>query len=331
MHLIMATPNTTIVFGPTGNVGSATARSIRQHGAKVVLAMRDPRKPIPGLTAGQEAEAGFERIQADLTEPETIASAVNQTKAKRAFIYVTFGASDNMRASIAALRSAGIEFVVFLSSDSIKGEIRNVSPTDLTAWIHAQVEINLEEIFGPEHFVAVRPTYFASNALWWKRMVSEGEVKMAYPNAKFDWISPEDIGAVCGTLLAEGPRVFDGTKKNVIRLSGPELISSGDAVRIIEKVIGKNIKITELDEKEGLEIYVKGHGLPEPVAKGLIEVLRKSSSDGGDDELYPGYVYEEAKDNVRKFAGGQLTRFHAWVVENKHEFLINRHMDLADQ
>jgi uncharacterized protein YbjT (DUF2867 family) len=161
-------------------------------------------------------------------------------------------------------------------------------------------------------------------------MVREGEVKMAYPNAKFDWISPEDIGAVCGTLLAEGPRVFDGTKQNVIRLSGPELISLGDAVRIIEKVIGKNIKTTELDEQEGLEIYVKGHGLPEPVAKGLIEVLRNSTS-GGDDELYPGLVYEEAKDNVRKYAGGQLTRFHAWVVENKHEFLTNRHVGLADQ
>jgi NAD(P)-dependent dehydrogenase (short-subunit alcohol dehydrogenase family) len=114
----------TIVFGPTGNVGFAAARGAQQHGAKVFLAMRDPRKPIPSLSAEQEAQGGFERVQADLTKPETIAMAVNQTGAKHAFIYVTFGTSDNMRSSIMALKSAGIKFVVFLSSDGIQSDIR---------------------------------------------------------------------------------------------------------------------------------------------------------------------------------------------------------------
>lgn len=318
---IMSSPDATIVFGPTGNVGSATARCMRQHGTRVVLAMRDPRKPIPGLTASQEAEAQFERVQADLTKPETINSAVTQTKAKRAFIYVAFGTPDNMRASVTALQSAGIEFVVLLSSDAIQGSPRDVSPADFVAWAHAQVEINLEEIFGPERFVAVRPTYFASNALWWKRMISEGEVRMAYPNAKFDWISPEDIGVVCGNLLAEGPRIFHDTNNNVIRLSGPELISLGDAVRIIGRVIGKSIGITEVDEQKGLEIYVDDFGIPESVGNGMLQAMRISSSDGGEHVLYPSHAYEEAKDNVRKYARGQFTTLHEWVAEHKDEFL----------
>jgi uncharacterized protein YbjT (DUF2867 family) len=308
----------TIVFGPTGNVGSATARSAQQQGAKVVLAMRDPQKPIPGLSVEQEAEGGFERIQADLTKPETIAMAVNQTGAKHAFIYAAFGTSDNMRSCITALKSAGIKFVVFLSSDGIQSDIRSVPQSDFIAWAHAQVEVNLDEIFGPDGFVAVRPNYFASNALWWKKMISEGEVKMAYPDAKFDWITPEDIGRLCGTLLARGLQVFDGTDKNIIHLCGPELVSQRDAVGIIGRAIGQNINITELDAQEGLEMYVKGHGLPEPVAKRLIEVLRMRTEDEGSDKLY--HTYKEAKDNVMKYTGGQSTRLHEWVDENKQKF-----------
>ena len=123
----------TIVFGPTGNVGFATARTAQRHGAKVFLAMRDLRKPIPGLSVEQEPEGGFERVQADLTKPETITMAVNQTGAKHAFIYVTFGTSDNMRSSIMALKAAGIEFTVFLSSDGIQSDIRSVAPSDFIA------------------------------------------------------------------------------------------------------------------------------------------------------------------------------------------------------
>lgn len=45
---------TSIVFGPTGHVGSAAARTAQQGGAKVVLALRDTLRPIPGLTLEQE-------------------------------------------------------------------------------------------------------------------------------------------------------------------------------------------------------------------------------------------------------------------------------------
>jgi uncharacterized protein YbjT (DUF2867 family) len=39
-----------IVFGPTGNIGSITAQTASKKGAKVYLAMRDPKKTIPGLS-----------------------------------------------------------------------------------------------------------------------------------------------------------------------------------------------------------------------------------------------------------------------------------------
>ena len=106
--LVTIAMSKTIIFGPTGHVGSATARAAQQHGAKVFLAMRNPEKRIPHLSVEQEQAAGFERIQADLTKPDTIRAAVTKTGAKHAFIYTVFSTADNMRSSIEALKSAGI-------------------------------------------------------------------------------------------------------------------------------------------------------------------------------------------------------------------------------
>lgn len=309
-----------IIFGPTGHVGSAVARSIHDYGAKMVfLAMRSPQKPIPGLSLDHEQERDFKRIEADLTKPETIHAAVEKSGAKRAFIYIVRGSPDNMRSSIEALKSAGIEFVVFLSSDAVRGDIRSIPPSEFIAWVHAQVEINLEEVFGRAGFAAVRPAYFASNALWWKKMIREGELKLAYPEAKWDWISPGDIGRVCAALLAGGLRAGAG-ERNFVRLCGPKLVSQRDAVGIIGRAIGKDIRLTELEDQKALEeVFEKEMGMPAPMGKYLFNVLKRAGVEGSDGN-YEGPAYQEAMSNVQKYAGGQPTRFEEWVEENKQEF-----------
>jgi uncharacterized protein YbjT (DUF2867 family) len=313
----------TIIFGPTGHVGSAAARAAQQHGAKVYLAMRNPEKRIPRLSIEQEQVAGFERIQADLTKPDTIRAAVTKTGAKHAFIYVAFSTANSMRSSIEALKSAGIEFVVLLSSSAVQSEsiddLKRIPQSNFVAYVHAQVEINLTEIFGHRGFVAVRPGYFASNSMQWKTMIGAGEVKILYPDVKFDWISPEDIGRVCGALAAGGLQA--AREQNAISLYGPELISLRNAVAIMGRVFGKNIKVTELDEQGGLEA-MKASGIPEPVAKHLVKVLRRKMGLEESDELSFDQVYEEARDNVFQYSGNMPMRFEQWTAENKHEFDI---------
>lgn len=120
--------------------------------------MRDPQKPIPGLTSEREREGGYERAQADLTKTDSVAAAVKAAGAKRAFIYLAHPSPDHMRSTLTALKSAGIEFVVFLSSYTIPGEPRDVLPSELIPYIQAQVEITLDEVFGRDGYVAVRPS-----------------------------------------------------------------------------------------------------------------------------------------------------------------------------
>ena len=106
-------------------------------------------------------------MQADLLKPETIAEAVKTSGAKRAFIYLAHGAQDNMKSTIEAMKAAGVEFVVFLSSFTVHTDkpLRDIPPSDIIDYLHAQVEANLDDVFGAEHYVAVRPGAFVTNLL----------------------------------------------------------------------------------------------------------------------------------------------------------------------
>jgi uncharacterized protein YbjT (DUF2867 family) len=307
---------TTIVFGPTGHVGSAAAITAAQLGAKVVLALRDTQKPIPGLTADQEKSGSFERIQADLTKPETIEAAVRTTGAKSAFLYLAYATPDHMRGTIEALKASGIEFVVFLSSFAVDGDLRSIEPSNIVAYLHGQVEINLEEVFGADGYVAVRPAFFNTNVEWWAGMIREGEVKIAYPDSAFDWISPGDIGRVAGTLLVQGIQATSGAKeRNFITLCGPKLVSQGDAMGIFGKAIGKDVKVTEVNEEEGVTILIE-NGVPEFVAKPLVKSVAAARSGSNQ---YAGGRYTEGSLNLKKYAG-QVTSLDEWAVANKEVF-----------
>lgn len=74
-------------------------------------------------------------------------------------------------------------------------------PDDFVGWVHSQVEISLLDVFGPSGYMAIRPAWFASNSFWYKSQISSGEVKLAYPEPEYDWVLPEDIGALADKFL----------------------------------------------------------------------------------------------------------------------------------
>ncbi|KAJ5766270.1 uncharacterized protein N7511_003886 [Penicillium nucicola] len=304
--------STVIVFGPTGNIGSVAARTAQEHGAKVVLAMRDPTKPIPGLSAQQEQAGGFERVQADMADAESVAAATKKFGAKRAFIYAAMGSKDHMKSTLEALQSSGIEFVVFLSSYTISGEPKDVEPSDLIPYVHAQVELNLDKVFGVENYVAVRPGGFATNILRNKSDIHSGEVKIFTPNFKLDCVTPGDMGRVSGTILVQGPK--NGQRK--VYVYGPRVISMSDAIHVVAKVLGKPVTITTINAEEALEQHLS-HGLPEPFAKYMI---RRFGTD--EDANVSRAHYEEGVRNVQLYTGRPSTGFEEWVTENKDLFSV---------
>lgn len=309
----MSSNNVVIVFGPTGNVGSATARTARDHGAKVILAMRDTMKKVPGIDTEEEKRDGFERVQADLTQPPTIVAAVEQWKAKSAFIYRTHGVADNMKAALEALKSAGIQFVVLLSSYTVTGDPKEISPSELVPYIHAQVEINLEEIFGPEGYMAVRPGSFATNTKRWADQIRDGQVKLYYPNAKFDYVTPADIGLVCGSFLAKG-RQDTASFEYVF---GPERISQAEAAKAIAAALGLSITIESISQDEEINSLIGG-GFPEIVAKYVVTRLKDLGE--GQSLWYNQDRMEHVAKNFERLTGKPPMALQTWAEQSKNFF-----------
>jgi uncharacterized protein YbjT (DUF2867 family) len=301
-----------IIFGPTGAVGSAAAIEAHRRGANVWLAMRNVDKHIPGL---DNTESGYTRVHADLSKPDTLSDAVKQSGATTAFLYVLFESADHMAASFTALKSAGITYAVLLSSYKVVENADNsVNEEDFIARVHARTEIALQK--SGITYTSVRPAYFNSNVLWNVDEIKKGVVGLLYPDVKFDFIAPSDIGEVCGAILFE--EKFQGKDKDQedrnVYLCGPELISQGDAHGIIARTIGREIKVRELSEEEWRE---KNKGMPKPALDDLLKGLRESH---GGKEAYPKEVYVPAVENIRKYKEAEPVNFEEWVEAHKDEF-----------
>lgn len=300
-----------IVFGPTGNIASVAARTAHGNGAKVWLAMRDPSKTIPGLTAEAEKAGNYTRVQADLSKPDTVAAAVKTAGATRAFIYVAQGTRDFMKGTAEALKAAGVEFVVLLSSSTIGNTpAADVQPSEFIPYTHARIEVTLDEVYGPEGYVAIRPGGFATNLLRQKQGILAGEVKMHGAGFKIDCITPGDIGGVAGTILAEG-RSQDGQHK--VFVYGPQILSQKQGLEIIGEVLGKEIKVSGIPNEEALAQYL-AKGAPKPMAEYMIRALGDT-----DPALEDGSWlahYKEGMENVKKYTGKPATGFREWVEAN---------------
>lgn len=305
-------PPSIIVFGPTGNVACIAAKTAAQHGAKVFLAMRDTTKAIPGLSLSSSED--FERVSADLTKPDTVQAAVSSTGAKRAFIYAAHATSDHMKSTVQALKTGGIEFVVFLSSYTIMADrpLQENPPQDIIPYMHAQVEIQLLDVFGEENFVALRPGGFATNVLTWSGDgIRKGEVDLWSPEASFDCIAYEDMGEVAGVILAKGKQ-----DQHAVYLFGPQFLSQEEQIKIVGKALGKEIKITSINEEQAVEAF-KAKGMPEVFAKYLAS--KRGETRGGfmtSDKA----LWEEGVANVEKYTGHKVTAFEPWVKKNLDRF-----------
>jgi NAD(P)-dependent dehydrogenase (short-subunit alcohol dehydrogenase family) len=304
-----------IVFGPTGNIGSVAARTAESLGAKVWLAMRDTNKAIQGLNSEQERLGKYERIQADLSKPDTITEAVKKSGAKRAFTYLNHGSGDHMRAAIQALKDGGIEFLVFLSSFTIgfagDGDPSAVKPEELIPYVHAQVELVLLDIFGKDNFVAVRPGAFATNVLRFKAGIQQGKVSQFGGSFVMDCITPTDMGEVSGHILVNGSK----NGQHEVYLYGPQTLSQGDAIKAAGKALGKNVEVTGQSKEEALEQMTKMFG--KQMADYFIRVY---SGDPGSDPKRSFKDYDVGVENVKRYTGHPSTKFEDWVAANKEMF-----------
>jgi uncharacterized protein YbjT (DUF2867 family) len=294
-----------IIFGPTGATGSAAAAEAAKRGAKVWLAMRDVNKPIKSL---DESSGHFERIQADLSDSASVKTAIETSKAKAAYLYQVH-AKDAMRATVAALKEGGVEYVVLLSSFTIFPEekARDVPPEKIIPYFHASVEATIEDAGLAGTFL--RPGAFAYNTFNQNvnRQVTPWKALIPKALPLSDGIVPRDIGRVGGAVLVDRPST---EKTHIIYLYGPKLLTREQHLQIATQVTGIEIDIEKVVGETYIQSMVK-NGIPEFVARYLVK-----ADDGHLNEKYYGDgKHEEGVANVEKYSGTRATTFEEFVKE----------------
>ena len=300
-----------IVFGPTGAVGGA-ALEASKRGAKVWLAMRDTNKPIDGITSEQERDGKFTRVKADLSDPETVKQAVQLSGAKAAYVYLIH-VPGGISGAVKAMKEAGIEYVVFLSSFTIKkdSDIREIQPEALIPYVHAQGEVALEDI-SMAH-TALRPGAFASNPFKMSMDDSKTPCEIyAIVGGKtmVDNIVPNDIGRVAGAVLVDRPST---TSKEAIYLYGPTLRSELETCNTIKDLFPKDVKVIQQTSEEWAERVI-AKGIPPPAVQYMIKARKEF-----DREFYSGSIPQEGAANIRKYSGYEPTSFEDFVKSWGHK------------
>ncbi|KAJ5436973.1 hypothetical protein N7445_007858 [Penicillium cf. griseofulvum] len=308
-----------LIFGATGEVGSAAALEAHARGARVTIAMRDVAKPNERISSEQERAAGLQRITADLTYPETVTRAVHQTGAQAVFIYAV-RSSDLMRGAITALRDAGIQHVIFLSTGQVKtagatkGDIRSIKSDHFIPWQHAQIEIGLEDIGLPH--TALRAGFFASNPLriYLDKSIEPKQVNLLAPDVLHDPIDPADIGRVAGAQATNEST----PRKDVIYLNGPALLSQAEQWDIINRelaAVGKSpIKVNHVTVEQYLKNMAALH-VPDVVAKSLAKSMVETRA------LYAVEDFEKERGNVGLLTDREATSFEDFVKREIPRYL----------
>jgi uncharacterized protein YbjT (DUF2867 family) len=277
-----------LVTGATGNVGSEVVARLVADGEQVRVFTRDP---------GKVAHWG-DRVQAatgDFGEPESFARAI--AGAEGAFLMNGGLAAESFRRLVAAAKAQGNPRIVFLST------ILATTPEFQIGRLHKDKEDTIRESGLPGTFL--RPGAFMTNAYQWIGTIkAEGVVYNPMGTGKAAPIAPDDIAAVAVKALTT-----PGLAGEAFELTGGELLSVPEQVKILADVLGKPIRCVDVPTETAVQGLVRA-GLPGHVAAAVGQSF-EAVRDGRAADL---------RDTVERVTGRRPKTFEAWAREHASRF-----------
>jgi uncharacterized protein YbjT (DUF2867 family) len=216
------------VTGATGNAGGAVVRALRAAGQPVRALVRD----------GGSAPDGAEAVVGDLNRPETFSDALAGVQG----VFLLAG-YDRMDELLSAIREAGAERIVLLSSSSApSGDLSNA-----VARYHIESERRVRE--SGVKWTFLQPNSFMSNTFRWLGQLRNGDVvRLPFAGVRVATIDPDDLGAVAAAALTDG-----GHEGRSYRLSGPESLLPEDQVAIVARVLERDVRFQAQTDEEARE------------------------------------------------------------------------------
>jgi uncharacterized protein YbjT (DUF2867 family) len=268
-----------LVAGATGNVGRHLVEQLNASGHRVRALTRNAAKA--------QFSQGVEVIEGDLARPETIKAALAGVEALH---LITFG-GDNYeplqtpREIVALAEQAGVKRVTVLCGGQ-KGAVEEAVEASTMAW------------------TLLQPVEFMINILEWAEPIrTEGQIKMPFSNRKTAIVHEADIAAVAAAVLTQ-----DGHGGKTYPITGPEVLTPREMVRIIGQRLGREIKLIELSEAEAVAEW-KAAGMPEEVIQFMLWVYGNTPPIG--------YT---VVNTVEEVTGCPPRRFAEWAKEFADHF-----------
>ena len=260
-----------LVTGATGNVGKHVVSELAGAGIPVVGISRHP---------------GEHGVYGDLTDVRTLQSAMEDVESVF-LIWPGFGGE--MAAPVIDLIAERARRIVYLSASEPAGTF------------HADIERRIER--SGLSWTFLRPGGFATNTLGLAEQIRTGLVRWPFGESARALIHEKDIAAVAVHVLMSAGH--SGAK---YVLSGPEVITQAEQVRVIGEVVGREVRWEDLPPEVAREQLLAAWGNADFVDG----ALRAWSAFVDSPELATGAV--------QALTGRKPRTFREWAVDHADDF-----------
>jgi uncharacterized protein YbjT (DUF2867 family) len=274
-------PMRILVTGATGTVG----RNVIEQ-----LTARDASVQLRALTRNPEAvlPAGVEIAVGDLASPDTLTDAFKDVDAVHFINFAGdgYGALPDPAGLVALAEDAGVRRATVLGGVATGPLEQALAASAIeTTYLH--------------------PVEFMSNAsMWWSEVIKAGEaIREPFGDRLSAMVHPADIGSVAATVLLEG-----GYDEQTLVITGPEVLTMQDKVRVLGEAVGREIPFVELTVEEAHAKW-RGEGMPEGVIAFLTEALGNTPEEG-----------KTVADTVERVTGRPARTFVEWAGANADAF-----------
>jgi len=156
----------------------------------------------------------------------------------------------------------------------------------------------------------LRPGRFMSNALQWAPMIRRGDtVHIPFARRRAAPIDPADIAAVAALVLTTG-----AGRNTSYQLSGPEVLTPGDELKLLGKVLGRSLRLIE-PAIDATRVGMLDAGMPAPVVDAIIARVR-AGEDGA-----------VVLTTVTQLLGRPPATFAAWAAAHAARFTAHGNQD----
>ena len=238
---------TILAVGGTGQIGSLVVSKLAEHGAETVVLSQNPEKA--------KLPSGVRAVKGDVLDPATMRAALRGVDT---LFLLNPVVADELTRALLTLRlasDAGLKAIVYFSM---------VNADALADVPHAAAKYAGERMIEKLDLPAtiLRPNYFFQNdAMVKDALLGAGTYAMPIGNFGAAMVDIRDIADVATLELLRRDSAAERLPRDLIDISGPEVLTANGIASIWAEVLGKPIRYGG-DDLDVFEQQSRAHMLP---------------------------------------------------------------------